>query len=185
MHYSKYHPNWCKRRTMARARRLAAVMSCARGRRGGEAHGRAHTQHSPRHTRCTPHQWQCVATNIIQIDANGAPWCVREGRPPSRPAHEVDGAVKDTDACTIADQGDLPGVRTIYASALQQKSSKMMQRSSQGGARSDSPVDIASTPNFSYRLPSPIYRPWCCLQTVVYPWAGTRSTRGRVHLAGV
>ena len=64
--------------------------------------------------------------------------------------------MKDTDACTIADQGDLPGVRTIYASALQQKSSKMMQRSSQGGARSDSPVDIASPPNFSYRLPSPI-----------------------------
>ena len=158
VHCSKYHPNWCTRRTLVRARRSAAVMSCARGRRGGEGHERAHTQHSPRHTRCTPHQRQCTAANIIQIGANGAPWCVREGRPPSCPAHEVvDGVMKDTDACVIADHGDLPGVRTMYASALQQKSSKMIQRSSQGGARSDPPVDIASPPNFPYRPPSPIY----------------------------
>ena len=52
----------------------------------------------------------------------------------------VDGAANDTDAYTSADYGDLRSVHTIYASALQQKSSKMVQRSSQGGARSEPPL---------------------------------------------
>jgi hypothetical protein len=53
---------------------------------------------------------------------------------------EVDGAANDTDSCTIADYGEQPSVHTIYASALQQISSKIVQRSSQGGARSEPPL---------------------------------------------
>ena len=132
MHCSKYHPNWCKRRTLVRARTSAAVMSCARGRRGGEGHERAHTQHSPRHKRCTPHQRQCIAANIIQIGANGAPWCVREGRPPSCPAHEVDGAVNGTNALTPSTHRDIHGVPHISGNALQQISSKLVQTAHPG-----------------------------------------------------
>lgn len=71
---------------------------------------------------------------------------------------------------TIADYGELPSVHTIYASALQQMPSKIVQRSLQGGARSD----IASPPSFPYRVPSPIQS--CFARMLVgTPWKSMDS----------
>ena len=133
------------------------VMSHTRGRRGAEGHRCAHNPRTLRRTRCKPCSRQCIATNIIQNGATGAPWRLRERRVPSFPRGRSTGR-QMTRTHTQAPTTAIYEVCTLSMRVLCSKNHPKWCSAARRAARAVSAVDIASPPNFSYRAPSPIER---------------------------